>query len=79
MPMIKIDGLTKHQRELLDKMWSMDTLDEVREWQWSLSDQDQLLVESLIEVVGLAYIDEMVDASESFDTVQKTLAVIFKK
>lgn len=38
--MIRIDGLNQKQIELLDKLWTCDTTDEVLEWMTSLSDED---------------------------------------
>lgn len=74
-----IDGLTKHQIQLLTKMWSMNTLDEIREWQWGLSDYDKMMVDSLIELAALDYIDELVDAYENYNSIQSMLTEIFKR
>ena len=38
--MIRIDGLNQKQIELLDKLWTCDTTDEVLDWMTSLSDED---------------------------------------
>ena len=38
--MIRIDGLTDRQVKFLDKMWSMDTQEEVSAWFRTLSDED---------------------------------------
>jgi hypothetical protein len=73
--MIEIHGLTKKQSAMLDIMWSMDSFDEVVSWQSSLPLEDQYVVETLMELVALAYIDEAVnsdlDMSESREIMRK--------
>lgn len=73
--MIEIHGLTNKQKVMLDVLWSMDSYDEVRSWQSSLPLEDQYVVETLMELVALAYIDEAVnsdlDMSESREIMRK--------
>ena len=49
--MIRIEGLTTKQVEMLDKLWSFDTTDEVLEWMKSLSDEDFKMAVTLQEMV----------------------------
>lgn len=60
--MIEILGLTKKQKVMLSVMWAMDSFDEVIAWQASLPLEDQYVVETLMELVALAYIDESVNS-----------------
>ena len=49
--MIRIEGLTTKQVEMLDKLWSFDTTDEVLEWMKSLSEEDFKMAVTLQELV----------------------------
>ena len=49
--MKRIEGLTTKQVEMLDKLWSFDTTDEVLEWMKSLSDEDFKMAVTLQEMV----------------------------
>lgn len=64
--MISIDGLTKKQKRMLDIMWSMDSIDEVRSWQATPSIEDQYMCETLLSLVALAYIDEAVNEMPNY-------------
>ena len=55
--MIRIDGLTTKQVEMLDKLWTCDTTDEVLEWMTSLSDEDFQMAVVLQEMI----IDSMME------------------
>ena len=55
--MIRIDGLTKHQHTILDRLWSMNTLDEVDEWMSTLPESDQQLAQSLAHLLLLEQLD----------------------
>jgi hypothetical protein len=49
--MIRIDGLTNKQVEILDKLWACDTTEEVYTWLSSLSDEDFQMAVTLQEMV----------------------------
>lgn len=77
--MISIDGLTVKQRTMLDIMWAMDSYEEVRAWQMSLPMEDQLLVETLMELVTLEFMDEAVTQDGNYDIAQKIIQDIVQK
>ena len=54
---IKLEGLTPHQHRLLDRLWSMNTLDEVDQWMSTLGEPDQLLAQSLAHLLLLEQLD----------------------
>lgn len=55
--MIRIDGMTQKQVVMLDKLWNMDTTDEVVAWLGTLNQEDfqmavtlqEMLIESLLD------------------------------
>jgi hypothetical protein len=49
--MIRIDGLTDRQVKFLDKMWSMDTQEEVAAWFRTLRDDDLNMAVTLHEML----------------------------
>lgn len=64
--MIQIENLTSHQVQLLDTMWSINSEDDLIEWKATLSNSDQLMVELLIEMVGVALVDESVELDSNY-------------
>lgn len=61
--MISIDGLTKHQVQLLDKMWSLDGIEEYDNWYTTLDEATMNMVDTLEQMVILAELDDVVDVS----------------
>lgn len=61
---ISIPGLSKNQMYLMDKFWECENEDQFIEWFLGLSEHDRLQVESLQQMVMLAYIDNMVEISD---------------
>jgi len=59
--MIQIHNLTEYQVEMLDHMWSLETLEEYEEWYNLLDEEDQTLAESLQEMIILAEMDNLMD------------------
>lgn len=59
--MIQIDNLTPYQVEMLDHMWSLETMEEYDDWYFLLDEEDRLLADSLQTMVILAGVDEMID------------------
>lgn len=49
--MIRIDGLNSKQVKMLDKLWTLDTTDEVLEWLQSLDDDDFKMAVTLQEMI----------------------------
>ena len=59
--MIRIDGLNDKQVKMLDKLWSMDTTDEVLKWMNTLSDEDFKMAVVLQEMVLEAMMEQPVE------------------
>jgi hypothetical protein len=77
--MIQIDNLNKKQKSMLNTMWSMDSLDELTTWQYSLPLQDQLLCEALMELILLSITDDIVEQSGEFPEIGRLLREISRK
>lgn len=56
--MIRFEGLTPKQVEMLDKLWSMDTSEQVLEWMKSLNDDDFRMAVTLQEMVIDALLEQ---------------------
>jgi len=59
--MIQIENLTEYQVEMLDHMWSLDSVEEYEEWYNLLDDEDQQLADSLQQMIILAEMDNLMD------------------
>lgn len=62
--MIRFEGLTTKQVELLDKLWSLDTSEELLEWFSTLDDDDFRTAVTLQEMV----IDALLEQPAESDT-----------
>ena len=71
--MIRIDGLTDMQVKFLDKLWSMDTQEEVDAWFRTLSDDDLNMAATLHEILVIQVLEESSkdDAGIAQDMLQK--------
>lgn len=58
--MIELHGLTAHQCDLLDIIWTIDSMPEALEWISTLSMTDQQQCFSLIELIDLEFLDSKV-------------------
>jgi hypothetical protein len=65
--MIKIDGLTLEQVKMLDHMWSIDSYEDLLEWQQSLSYKDRQMSETLLDLATLADLDDILSKKEAYD------------
>lgn len=65
--MIQINNLTPYQVEMLDHMWSLETMQEYFDWYNLLDGEDQKLADSLQQMVILATVDEMVEETQFKD------------
>jgi hypothetical protein len=72
--MIQIENLTPHQVKLLDIMWSINSEDDLMDWKATLSNSDQLMVESLIQMIVLAYIDESIKLDFDCDLANQLIS-----
>ena len=71
--MITIDGLNKKQVAMLDKLWSLDTTEEILEWIDTLNAIDQHMADVLIEMIRLEVTDLETAEMENFPEVKKIL------
>lgn len=69
-----IDGLTQEQVKLLDKMWTLETIEELMSWMKTLNDRQFHQVKVLRELLVLSLIDEEVEAQENFPEASRMLA-----
>lgn len=71
--MIELHGLTEHQMELLDIIWSIDSMPEVEEWIDTLSERDQMECHSLIQLLALEILDARLTLSKKFPEAQQVI------
>jgi hypothetical protein len=65
--MIQINNLTPYQVEMLDHMWTLETMEEFDDWYNLLDEEDRQLADSLQTMVILASVDEMIDETNYKD------------
>ena len=58
---MRIEGLTEHQVELLDTMWSIEEFDELEAWMATLCRADRVEAENLQQLVILEAFEELLD------------------
>jgi hypothetical protein len=73
--MINIENLTEYQVEMLDHMWSLDSLEEYEEWYNLLDEEDQLLADSLQQMIILAEMDDLMSDCKDAKEVLKKFAL----
>jgi hypothetical protein len=73
--MINIENLTEYQVEMLDHMWSLDSLEEYEEWYNLLDEEDQLLADSLQQMIILAEMDDLMGDCKDAKEVLKKFAL----
>ena len=70
--MIQIHNLTPYQVEMLDHMWSLDSLQEYEDWYNLLDEEDQRLAENLQQMVILESMEEMLkDTTDAKEALKK--------
>lgn len=74
--MIKIDGLTKEQVDMLEIIWGFQSKDEYFDWLENLDDEDMEMAQGLMQLLALAIIDEAQE--ELTDPYKDAKAVIQK-
>jgi hypothetical protein len=72
---ITIDNLTEYQVEMLDHMWSLDSMEEYEEWYNLLDDEDQQLADSLQQMIILAEMDNLLDDCKDAKQLLKKFAL----
>lgn len=73
MSQIRIDGLTAYQIKIVDKLWSMDTHDEVTEWISSLSSAEQKEAVTLQQMILDAILEEDIKRDDSNSNMAKEM------
>jgi hypothetical protein len=73
--MIQIENLTEYQVEMLDHMWSLDSLEEYEDWYNLLDDGDQQLADSLQQMIILAEMDDLMGDYKDANEVLKKFAL----
>ena len=73
--MIQIECLTEYQVEMLEHMWSLDSVEEYEEWYALLDEEDQQLADSLQQMIILAEMDDLMDGCKDAKEVLKKFAL----
>jgi len=73
-----IEGLTKRQVEMLDTLWSLDSLDEVEDYVNTLNRSEKKVALTLVEMLSIVCVDEEIEKLKSYPTAKKLLSAIFK-
>lgn len=76
--MITIEGLNKKQVAMLDKLWSIDTMEGIKEYRNTLCSEEQHMVDTLMEIIVLEMIDEEIADVDTFPEVEKILKNLYK-
>lgn len=72
---MKIVGLTSHQHRILDRLWSMESTQDIEAWIDTLDESDQLLAHSLAQLLILEHIDGVIDSgSQDYPEVRALLS-----
>ena len=74
-----IDGLTKEQVEMLDKLWSLDTMEEVRQFRSTLPQFRQQQIDTLMEIILQELAEDEITKMETFPDAEKILKEISKR
>ena len=75
---MQIEGLTKRQVEMLDTLWSLDSLDDVESYVNTLNKNEKKTALTLVEMLSIACVDEEIEKLKSYPTAKKLLTNIFK-
>lgn len=70
---MQIQGLTEEQVEMLDFMWSLDSLEEFEEWKSGLDRREQLLADTLQRMVLMATLDDVLEDVIKFPEAKQLL------
>jgi len=70
---IKLSGLTYEQVEMLDTMWSLDTIDEFFNWYETLDKDDQNTVDTLQRLIILEVADAEWEKTNKFPQAKAVL------
>jgi len=70
---MQIQGLTEEQIEMLDFMWTLDSLEEFEEWKSSLDRRERLMADSLQKMVLMAALDDVLEEETKFPEAKQLL------
>ena len=70
---MQIQGLTEEQVEMLDFMWSLDSLEEFEEWKSGLDRREQLLADTLQRMILRATLDDVLEDVTKFPEAKQLL------
>ena len=70
---IKLNGLTYEQVEMLDIMWSLDTVDEFFDWYETLSKEEQNICDTLQRLIILEMADLEWENTKKFPLAKQVL------
>jgi len=73
-----LEGLTTEQVNLLDKMWEIDTIDELKSFINNHSPEVQREILVLQEMLSLAYTDDLVDNMDVYPHAEEMLKNILQ-
>ena len=61
---MRIEGLTHHQKDLLDTMWAIKEYEDLEEWMATLCRADRIEAESLQRLVVLETFEELLEQNK---------------
>jgi hypothetical protein len=70
---VKLTGLTYEQVEMLDIMWSLDTVDEFFDWYETLSKEEQNICDTLQRLIILEMADLEWENTKKFPLAKQVL------
>lgn len=73
-----LEGLTTEQVELLDKMWKIDTIDELKSFINTHTPEVQREILVLQEMLSLAYTDDLVDNMDVYPHAEEIIKNILQ-
>lgn len=75
---MRLNGLTMEQCELLDQMWALDSLEELRAFIESQEPSVQKEIMTLRELLILGSIDDEIDEMKTYPDAEQMLRGIMK-
>ena len=76
--MMRIDGLTSQQVQILDELWACDTVEEMQIYLETKTTEEIEEVITLREMIVLGHVDEDVEAMDTYPEAEQMLASILK-
>jgi hypothetical protein len=68
---IELQGLSAKEMAFCDVMWALETQESVTRFIATLPPQDQLTCQSLIELMQLAFLDEVDSVDQASSTLER--------